>query len=185
MKKAKWNVFILTCALALTYLGAKAAAAPQPGQQPQNEQAEKKEPAPSSSVYRVSYRVNELENGKTVNSRSYTLMARAGERESANIGSKIPVALQGKVDYQNVGMALSCIIRPQEGSLAVHSEFNMNTVADGEPASSNPMSPPVMRQFYLSDDTLAKLGKPAFVGSIEDVASNRHYEIVVTVTKAE
>jgi hypothetical protein len=183
MRSTKWNVFILTSTLALTFLGAPAVAAPQPGQQSQNEQPAKKETASDSTIYRVSYKVNEVENGKTVNSRSYTLMAKAGEREAVNTGSRIPVAFQGKLDYLNVGMAFSCIIRPGGEKLVVHSEFNLNTIADKEPASVLP--PPVTRQFYLQDDTVATLGKPAFVGSIDDVASNRRYVIEVTVSKAE
>lgn len=183
MRKIKPNVPILIAALALTLIGPRAVAAPKPAQQSQNEQAGKKEPAPNSTVYRVSYRVNEMENGKTINSRSYTLMARAGEREFANIGSRIPVAFQGKLEYHDVGMAVSCIIRPEGDKLIVHSGFNLNTIAEKEPASVLP--PPVTRQFSLEDDTLATVRKPAFVGSIDDVASNRHYEIVVTVTEAK
>jgi hypothetical protein len=183
MRRTKWNVFILASALALTFLGTPAAAASQPGNESQNDQTTKKETSRDSSIYRVSYKVNEVENGKTINSRSYTLMARVGEREAVNIGSRVPVAFQGKLDYHNVGMALSCTIRPAGEKLVVHSEFNLNTIADKEPASVLP--PPVTRQFYLQDDPVATLGKPTFVGSIDDIASNRRYVIEVTVTKAE
>jgi hypothetical protein len=183
VRKTKWDAIILALALALSLLGVAAAAAPQPGEQSQNDQATKKEEAQDSGVYRVSYKVNEVENGKVINSRSYILMAKAGEREFANIGSRIPVAFQGKLDYRDVGMAVSCTIRPGGEKLVVHSEFNLNTIADKEAASTIP--PPVMRQFYLHDDTAATLGKPAFVGSIDDIASNRRYVIEVTVTKAE
>ncbi|HET7214064.1 MAG TPA: hypothetical protein VFL79_10780 [Terriglobia bacterium] len=138
MRKIKRNIAILVPALALTLLGASAVSAPKPAQQSQNEQAAKKVPAPDSTVYRVSYKVDELENGKTINSRSYTLMARAGEREFANIGSRIPVAFQGKLEYHDVGMAVSCIIRPEGDKLIVHSGFNLNTIADKEPASVLP-----------------------------------------------
>ena len=179
VRRTMQSVLILTTLLILTLAGARASQAQQSGTQEQNEHA-----TPETGVYRVSYRVNEMEDGKTINSRSYTIMAKAGNRESAHIGSKIPVAFQGKLDYHDVGMAFSCVVHPQQGSVGVHSEFNMNTVANGESASS-PMSPPVMRQFFLADDTLATLGKPAFVASIDDVASNRHYVIEVTVTKAD
>lgn len=188
MRKTKWSILILLSALAFAFAGVQANGAQQSGKQKQRDQAATKNAEAEASVFRVSYKVNEVENGKTINSRSYTIMAKAGNRASAHIGSKIPVAFQGKLDYHDVGMAFSCTIRPQEGNVAVHSEFNMNTVANGQPASSStppPMSPPVMRQFFLSDDTVATLGKPAFVGSIDDVASNRHYVIEVTVTRAK
>jgi hypothetical protein len=170
-------------ALGLVFVGARAIAAPEPISRGQSAQAVKKEAAPDSRVYRVSYKVNEMEDGKIINSRSYELMARAGERESVNIGSRIPVAFQGKLDYHNVGMALSCTIRLAGEKLVVHSEFNLNTIAVKEPAAVLP--PPVTRQFYLQDDPIATLGKPAFVGSIDDIASNRRYVLEVTVTEAK
>ena len=183
MRKTKLNVLILTSAMMLALVGTQATAAPQPGEQEQSGPAARRETNQSVNVYRVSYKVNEMENGKIINSRSYTLMAKAGDRANANIGSRIPVVFQGKLDYHNVGMAFSCVIHPQQENLVVHSEFNLNTLAEKEPTST-PLPPPVMRQLFLKDDTVATIGKPAFVGSIDDVASNRRYVIEVTVTKA-
>ena len=184
MRKAKLSFIVLISAFVLTFLGALANAAPRSGKQEHGVQAAKKEAAQDSSVYRVSYKVNELENGKIINSRSYTVMAKAGNRVSADVGSRIPVAFQGKLDYQNVGMAFSCTIYPQEENLTVHSEFNMNTLA-GKASTSPLLPPPVIRRLYLWDDAVATIGKPAFVGSIDDVVSNRRFVIEVTVTKAE
>ena len=183
MQRTKLNVLVVIAALALVFAGARTSAAPEPGRQGQSGEAAKREAAPDSRVYRVSYKVNEMENGRIINSRSYTLMAKAGDRAQGNIGSTIPVVFQGKLDYNNVGMDFSCIIHPQQEGLLVHSEFNLRTLAEKE-AASTPAPPPVTRRLFLSDDTLATVGKPAFVGSIDDVASNRRFVIEVTVTKA-
>jgi opacity protein-like surface antigen len=186
MRKTKWNVFILTSALALTFLAAQAAAAPQPGQQSQDEQAAKKETAPDSTIYRVSYKVNEVENGKTNNSRSYTLMAQTDKRASTRIGSQVPYSTGNGIQYWSVGMNIDCTLNKREGGLLVDTRLHMSTVASKEnipPAGSVPV--PVFGDFSLEDITAAVEGKPAFVGSIDDVNSNRQYVIEVTVTEAK
>lgn len=192
MRKAKWNIFILTAALALTFLATPATAAPNPGKQPQNEQAEKMQPPPNSTVYRVSYRVNELENGKTINSRSYTLMAQPSRTMSVRIGNRVPFTTAnsaGKgavssVQYWNVGMNIDSTIDDRGENLLVHTKLEMNSLAAKEQQSALE-HPPIFNDLRLDDTTSATLGKPAFVGSLDDVSSNRHYVIEVTVTKAK
>lgn len=58
----------------------------------------------------------------------------------------------------------------------------MNTLASKEqqPALEHP---PIFNDLRLVDTTSATGGKPAFVGSLDGVASNRHYVTEVTVTK--
>lgn len=182
MRKTKWNVLILTSALALAFVGARAAAAPQPARQEQSETSAKKDAPPDFNVYRVSYRVNEVEDGKTINSRSYTLMTQIGNRAGTRIGSQVPYSTGKDIQYQDVGMNIDCNLSKQGGNLLVQTWLNMNTVAGKEMLPSG--NQPVFGKFQIQDITSATIGKPAFVGSIDDVASNRHYLIEVTVTKA-
>lgn len=184
MTKTKWNVLILTSALALASVGAPLVAAPQPVGQEQSETSAKKEAPPDFSIYRVSYRVNEVEDGKTVNSRSYTLMTQVGNRASTRIGSQVPYSTGKDVQYQNVGMNIDCELLKQGGNLLVSTRLNMNTVAGKEMMPSGAQNP-VFGTFQVQDVTSATIGKAAFVGSIDDVASNRHYLIEVTVTAAK
>jgi hypothetical protein len=184
MQEPRWSSLILTTALVLTFLGAGAVAAPQPGQQSQNKQAEKKEPAPNSTIYRVSYKVNELENGNTINSRSYTMTASMDSFAQTRIGSRVPYSTGKDIQYQDVGMSIDCTLKEQEGKLQVHTVLDMTTVASKE--TTSPLEgQPVFGHMRLMDITPATIGRPAFVGSVDDVASNRHYVIEVTVTKAE
>lgn len=184
MQRTKWNVLILTSALALTFVGPRGAAATQPGKQEQSEQSSSKEAYQSVTTYRVSYRVNELENGKTMNSRSYVLMAEAGKTMRLRIGSKVPYSPGGNtIQYQDVGVNIDCTIIEQGRSLLVRTTLDMNTVAGRQTVASG-TSNPVFGQLRLQDTAPATIGKPAFVGSLDDMASNRHYVIEVTVTKA-
>ena len=185
MRVKMWNGLILFSALTLTSLGAQASALPQSGKQGEGEHTARKEVASVVSIYRVSYKVNELENGKTVNSRSYVLMAEPGKIMNVRIGSRVPYS-PGKdlVQYQDVGMDIDCTVGEQGASLLVNTTLSMNTVA-GSRAVSSDLSNPVFNQLRLRDITPATLGKPAFVGALDDMASNRHYVIEVTVTEAK
>jgi hypothetical protein len=185
MRKTKWNVLILPAALALTFLGAGTTAAPQPGKQEQTGNAAKEQANQSVNIYRVSYKVNESENGKTMNSRSYVLMAQPGKTMRVRIGSRVPYAAgQNVIQYQDVGVNIDCTIGEQAATLLVHTILDMNTVAGKETIASG-ISNPVFGQLRLQDTAPATIRKPAFVGSLDDMASNRHYEIEVTVTRAK
>ena len=185
MRRTKLNVLVLIAALALVFVGSQAAAAPRPEQQAQNEQAAKEQTAQDSTIYRVSYRVDEVENGKTINSRSYVLMALPTKETTVRIGSRVPYPIgHGQFQFQNVSMNIDCTLDKQEDGLLVHTTLTMNT-SKGQQSIPPDASIPIFGQLELKDTTSATLGKPAFVGSADDVSSNRHYVIEVTVTKAD
>lgn len=187
MATTKWIIFIMNSALALTFLGTRAAAAPKPVQQSQNEQAAKKDTATDSSMYRLKYTVNEVEDGKTVNSRSYTLIAKIHSVVTLRIGSRVPYGVaKDSIQYQDVGMNIDCDVSRKEGNLVLHTKAEMLSLSGKATERSFQATPnPVFGQFSLENDTIATLGKTELVGSADDVNSNRRYVIEVTVTKAE
>ena len=182
MLKTKRNILLLTCVLALPFLCAQAIATPHSHDRAQSEQAPNKDKTDNANVYRVTYKVSELQNGKTINSRSYTLMAKTGSKSMSRVGSRIPIKIGPQYQFQSVGMKIDCTVTEHEGNLLVQTDIDTTSVADNEP--STPTQFPVVRDLILRDVTSATIGKPALVGSIDDVYSNRHYLIEVTVTKA-
>lgn len=184
MRTTQWKILVLTSVLAYSFMGSKAVAAPQPGRQGHSETSSNKESATDFRIYRVSYRVNQVEDAKTINSRSYTLMTQIGSRASTRIGSQVPYSTGKDIQYQDVGMNIDCNLIKQGGNLLVQTWLNMNTVAGKETMPSGAQNP-VFGRFQIQDITSATIGKPAFVGSIDDVASNRHYLIEVTVTETK
>ncbi len=184
MRRTKWNVLLLASALALTLLCAHAVAAPRHGEQNQPEQSAKKDQDQSVHVYRVTYKISELENGKTINARSYTLMARTRAVATAHVGSRVPMDLGGnKIQYQDIGVTVRCIVTNQEASVLVQTDVSMITLGGEEPVTSPGPPLPVERNLGLLDVTSVAMGKPVLVGSIDDVVSNHRYVIEVTVTK--
>jgi hypothetical protein len=190
MRKTKSHTLILFSALTFTFFCAQANAALQPNQQAQGEHTIKKEKSPDFDNYKVSYKVDEVENGKTINSRMYTLMAKIGSTATVRIGSRVPYSTGGKemgsIQYQDVGMNIDCMLDSfgEEGRLIVHTKVSMMSL-QGKRTEPSSESNPVFGQFQVENFTIAALGKPIFVGSADDVASNRRYVIEVTVTKAD
>ena len=181
MRTAGRNLLVIMSALALTLICVRANAAAQQGKQEQGVHATKQEAALDLNNYRVKYKVDELENGKAVNSRSYTMMVKTGSSSTVRIGSRVPYNAGGNTyTYANVGMNIDCQLKQQEGQLIVHTKIDMSSV-QGKAYESNP----VFGSFQVENNAVVNLGKPEFVGSADDMSSNRHYVIEVTVTKAD
>jgi len=147
-----------------------------------------------SAIYRVEYVVREIEKGKPANTRSYILMARSdvkgrGEWAKFRVGSRVPIPTtmtktegplaSTQFQYQNVGMNIDSRLSGTDKGLIVGTILDLTSV--GNPEMSGAL--PVLRQLRLEDDTLVVPGKPALVGSIDDVTADRRYEIEVTATK--
>jgi hypothetical protein len=153
--------------------------------------------ASPTAVYRVEYVVREIEKGKPVNGRTYVLMAHSdlkgkAEKAAVRVGSRVPIAtgtpksdgvLAAQYQYYDVGMNIDCRLWDTDKGLIVDTNLEMNSVANSE-MSSTP-STPVIRRLHLEDDTLVVPGKPAVVGSIDDVTADRRYEVEVTATKVK
>lgn len=150
--------------------------------------------AAASTIYRVEYVVREIEKGKSVNTRSYVLMARSdlkgkAERAGFRVGSRVPIPTNAggqpatQFQYHDVGMSIDCRLWDTDKGLIVDTNLEMNSLASSE-MSSMP-STPVIRRLHLEDDTLVVPGKPGLVGSIDDVTADRRYEVEVTANKVK
>src|ERR1700685_2915271 len=63
---------------------------------------EQKLPTPGSA-YRVDYSINELEDGKKINTRQYSLNLNDNDANELKIGTRVPVeAKQGEMEYIDV-----------------------------------------------------------------------------------
>ena len=193
MQKQLIRLLLLCSILWGAFLSLSAAHAQEAKEKPSGEPA-----AAVSLVYRVEYVVREIEKGKPVNTRSDVLMAKAGrggvpgERASFRVGSRVPILIGSapkpegastQVQYEDVGMNIDCWVKEVDQGLSVRTNLAMTSVASSE-MSSVP-STPVIRRLHIEDDTLAMPGKPGIVGSIDDVTTDRRYEVEVTATKVK
>jgi hypothetical protein len=134
-------------------------------------------------AYRVDFSVNELEDGKKINTRQYSMNLNADDANEIKIGARVPVeAEHEKFQYVDVGTNIWCRIgeRPDGIPLSVRADVSNFAIPD---QSSGHGSLPIVRQFKINASSLAQRGKPMVVASVDDPNSKRQFQLEVTVSK--
>ena len=136
------------------------------------------------TAYRLEFNVRELENGKRLNSRTYMMTAEEGEYARIRVGNRVPYQVAEKqYQYSSVGMNIDCRPREHESGVALEITVDFSSVAPQ--SETAPSFNPVFRSNRSEVQAVVALGKPTIVTSLDDVESNRHYEIEVTATKVK
>jgi hypothetical protein len=140
--------------------------------------------------YRLDFSFFELEDGKKINTRHFSLDLTAGSGNDVKIGTKVPVPNGGTAamqkinyDYMDVGTRIWAnlgVLGNGDLRLDVRSDV---TSLDQSVHDRNPGSPPIVRQVQINGTTLLVTDKPILIGSMDDPNSNRQFQLEVTVTK--
>jgi len=135
-------------------------------------------------AYRIEFNVREIEGGKQLNSRNYMMVVEDGDWGKIRVGNRVPYrSAETQFQYQDVGMNIDCHPHEQEDNVALAISVDFSSVApQAEPAAT---FKPVVRTERAEVVSVVKAGKPALVTSMDDVISNRRYEIEVTATKVK
>jgi hypothetical protein len=153
----------------------------------------------SIEPYRLDFSFNELENGKKINTRHYTITTTAGSANDIKIGSRVPVSSDGgsvaaQFQYIDLGTYIWVMLRdkglglqPLDGlQLEVKSDVSATKHEDVDVAPRAPHSaftPPIISQIKINGTTQLVIGKPMVIGIGEDPYSNRQFQLEVTATK--
>ena len=175
---ATWKVLVAKRALAvLLAIGVQQARA-------QESAPAKTSPAEKVlSAYRLDFAVNELEDGKKVNSRQYSMDLSSDSSEEIKIGSRVPVEpKQGEFEYIDIGTNIWSRLEDRTGQISLVARVEISNFAISEQSQSHD-SRPLIRQVKIDGSTIAALGKPMVIGSADDPNSQRQFQLEVTVTK--
>jgi len=138
-------------------------------------------------AYRIEFNVREMENGKRLNSRNYMMVVENDNRGMVRVGNRVPYQSgqsgEKQVQYQDIRMNIDC--RPRERGDSVALTINLDFTSFAPQTETTLVLPPVSRTESIGVDPIVTLGKPTVVASMDDVASNRRYEIEVTATKVK
>lgn len=156
-------------------------------QKPEHTQEQKQEqrtpPTPqSNSVYRLEYVFSEVQNGKKINSRAYTMIVRAGERGSIREGSRVPVSMGGSFQYVDVGLNIDCHVREADSGVALSTTSDISSVAPDQP-NENRNLPPIIRTTKIQEESIVPLEKRTLVGSADQVDGTGRFDLEVSATK--
>src|SRR5438309_3958972 len=80
-------------------------------------------PPLSTGVYKLDYVFSEVQNGKRVNSRSYSTLLHSGERGSIRLGNRLPISTGGsresggnQLTYMDIGVNIDCRVEREVDS---------------------------------------------------------------------
>jgi hypothetical protein len=156
------------------------------------ETPKKDSPEPVQKFYKVSYLIYELENGKKINERSYTLPT-GGEgaktRDSwIKVGTRVPVTLKdNQTSYLDVGLNIDCNVGEQADKFIVYTDLEITSFAMPQQGTDIPASGgnPVLRSVRQHFATPVTPGKPGLVTSMDDINSKRRLQVEVTVSRLD
>src|SRR5579864_3609660 len=136
-------------------------------------------------AYQVNFSVNELEDGKKINTRQYSMNLNADDADEIKIGTRVPVdSGPGTFQYLDVGTNIWCRIGERAEGIPLTVRADVNNLATPDQASGRE-SRPIVRQFKINASTLAQVGKSVVVGSVDDPNSKRQFQLEVTVSKVK
>jgi hypothetical protein len=138
------------------------------------------------SVYRLQFVVREMEDGKTINSRTYTMSVEDGDTGRIRVGNRVPYNLgKDQIQLFDVGINIDCRLRDHGSYILLQStQIEISSIVKDE-SSSGGTANPIVRQARSSSSAAITPGKPAVIASMDDVSSNRRYEVEVTATKVK
>jgi hypothetical protein len=136
-----------------------------------------------ASAYRLDFTISEMEDGKKVNSRQYSINLNAGDANEVKIGTRVPVEVkQGEMQYIDVGTRIWSRVKETGSGLVLEVRAEISNFALPDQASrSNSM--PLLRQMQINASTVTIPGRPTAVGSVDDPNSKRQFQLEVTATK--
>jgi hypothetical protein len=153
----------------------------------------------TQKFYKLEFTIKEVEAGKVLNSRSYSVIAVHDARAkgvSIRAGTKIPVnvgpansGVGGNFSFFDIGVNIDCQVMAEvDGrlSLSVNGDISsMPTTAEttGQ-AAGGASGPPTIRQNRWVSVVTIPLRKPTLVFASDDMVSKRQMQMEVTATPA-
>jgi hypothetical protein len=131
--------------------------------------------------YRAEFVITELEDGKKINSRHYSLLLNAGNWSELRIGTRVPSGPDVPGQFLDVGTTINCRL------VDYGPDVEIDVSSDFSNFFSNPnqehVGKPIVRQIKITGNTLVMSGKPVTIGVVDDPNSDRQFQLEATVTK--
>lgn len=141
------------------------------------------ENAEPPKFYKLDFVVKEIEGGKVLNSRAYSMLVSTDSASSLRAGSKVPTgALPGGApnSFIDVGTNFDCRaikeLQPHDLALSLTAEIS-STVHD----TADP-SHPVIRQNKWNSSVIVPLKKPSVIFSSDDATTKGQMQLELTAT---
>jgi hypothetical protein len=137
--------------------------------------------------YRLAFVVQELENGRLVNSRSYSTVMSEMKSSSIRAGAKVPFSSTSGANTQwqqiDVGVSIDCHrLQVTSNIVFLDIKAEISSIMDNHAENSPPPSLPIIRQNQWESNVVLPLKQPTVIFSSDDPASKRTMQLKLTVT---
>ena len=145
------------------------------------------EGAASKTFYQLSFVVQEMENERVINSRSYSMIVHGTEQSSIRAGEKVPFSSISGANTQwqqiNVGVEIDCQhLEISENKVSLDIKAEISSVMETNKADGPPPSLPIIRNNQWGSKVSVPLRQPSIIFSSDDPASKRTMRLQLTVT---
>jgi hypothetical protein len=141
--------------------------------------------AQETAVYRLNFAFHETENGKSANTRNYTMLISPQSNAKLNAGTKLPVpsgpAANQQYTYVDVGVSVHANVQDRGSQLLLNAGIEVSNLG-AERENAGPRAPRI-QQLRADINTLIPLGQATSIATLDDPVSPKHYEIEVTANK--
>ena len=149
---------------------------------------------PVQKIYKVVFLIYEMEDGKKINERTYTLPVNTVDgnpRDSSmSVGTRVPIATAVTTSdktvwqYIDIGINIDCNVTEQDDKFIVHGTLVISNLALPEQAAdSKSGGNPIVRQIKQTFTTLVPPGKPTLVSGMDDINSKKRTQVEITATR--
>jgi hypothetical protein len=189
MRMRKSNILLAVTLGWAMLSGAGASAqepAPKAATQPESSEGKSKSQGWDKPLeeYHLDFSINEIEDGKKINSRQYSTNLATNEGNEIKIGTRVPVETkEGEFQYLDVGTSLFARIGEMRGQTELTVRAETSSFAMPESNSEKRDLHPIIRQLKMGGTALLPLTKTVVIGSADDPNSKREFQLEVTVTK--
>ena len=131
--------------------------------------------------YRLDFSLNEIEDGKKINTRHYSMnITDDSNPQNLKIGTRVPVESDGgKFEYLDVGTSIHARMINAKSPLGIDVTADISNFAVPGEAGRHAL----LRQMIISGSSVVVTDKPILIGSVDDPNSKREYQLEVLVTR--
>ncbi|MBN8733098.1 MAG: hypothetical protein J0L64_21360 [Acidobacteria bacterium] len=144
---------------------------------------------PEMKYFKLDFVVKELDEARTVSSRTYSAMVATGRPSrgcSIRTGTRLPIQTSPagnpnvQVQYYDIGVNIDCNTATEMGSqLSLVVTADVSSLPAGREANST--LPPVVRQNRWTGNVVVPIGKATTLFSSDDLDSKRKMQLELTV----
>lgn len=143
--------------------------------------------AVQSKFYKLDFVVREVEGGKVLNARTFSMTVSDDTLNNHSIirtGSKVPYTADGsQFTFLDVGVGIDCYhVAEMRDAMSLVIAADISSIVQESPPASAPVRQPVVRQNKWNSGVIVPLRKPTVVFSSDDLTTKRQMQIELTAT---